>query len=97
MRVYDFSAAQAGLLLGAMGASIAVMGTVAAGAIGDRISRNAPSRRLRLVAVMVLIATPLYMASKLAPTPQLFFIFAALSAVAGSFYLPLTSPPCRPW
>lgn len=90
IRVYGFSAAQAGLALGAMGAIISITGTVLAGAIGDRIAAGDPARRLRLVALMVLIATPLYMIAKVVPTWQLFFTFAALSAGAAAFYLPLT-------
>lgn len=90
MRVYDFSAAQAGLMLGALGGVISVTGTVAAGAMGDWIARNNPARRLYTVALALLCATPLYIAAKLAPTPQLFFVFSCASSLIAAFWLPLT-------
>lgn len=90
MRIYGFSAGQAGLLLGAMGGVISVAGTVLAGAIGDRVARNDPARRLKLVALAVLISTPLYIASKLAPTAEWFIFFSVFAAIAGCFWLPLT-------
>jgi predicted MFS family arabinose efflux permease len=90
MRVYQFSAAEAGLMLGALGGIVSVTGTVTAGALGDWIARDNAARRLRTVAIALMCSTPLYVAAKLAPTPLTFFLLSCGASLIGSFWLPLT-------
>jgi len=90
MRTFHFSATQAGVSYGLMSGTVSVTGMVLAGAIGDRLAKSDPSRRLRFVAVVLMAAAPCFITAFVAPIPQVFFVFLAMNALFQASFLPMT-------
>ncbi|MDB5448741.1 MAG: transporter, family, hexuronate transporter, partial [Phenylobacterium sp.] len=90
MRTFHFSATQAGISYGVMSGTVSVAGMIVAGAIGDRIARTDPSRRLRFLSLVLILAAPCFITAILAPVPQMFFVFIALNALLQASFLPMT-------